>query len=117
VHFNPLRNKRFAPRARFELATDGKEAIVPQVYVGIMRVIIATIVLTLFSGYGVALPNADAPIIRTVGIGHGITLHYVDVGKGTPVIFVHGSLSDGGYWADQIGAKYQSGPLRILGHR
>jgi pimeloyl-ACP methyl ester carboxylesterase len=28
---------------------------------------------------------------------------YVDPGAGTPVIFMHGSLSDGGYWADQIG--------------
>ena len=41
--------------------------------------------------------------IQTVDIGNGIVLHYVDQGKGTPVIFVHGSLSDGGYWADQVG--------------
>src|SRR6266436_3620625 len=40
---------------------------------------------------------------RTVDIGPGITLHYKEAGKGTPVIFVHGSLSNGGYWADQIG--------------
>ncbi len=47
--------------------------------------------------------HADALALRTVDIGNGITLHYVDQGKGTPVIFVHGSLSDGGYWADQAG--------------
>jgi pimeloyl-ACP methyl ester carboxylesterase len=47
---------------------------------------------------------ADAdPIIRTAELGNGIALHYVDEGTGVPVIFVHGSLSDGGYWADQIG--------------
>ena len=40
--------------------------------------------------------------IHAAKIGHGITLHYVDKGTGVPVIFVHGSLSDGGYWADQI---------------
>jgi pimeloyl-ACP methyl ester carboxylesterase len=34
-------------------------------------------------------------------IDGGIKLHYIDLGKGTPVIFVHGSLSDGGYWANQ----------------
>src|SRR5258708_33901689 len=45
----------------------------------------------------------DVPALRTVDIGNGITLHYVDRGKGTPVLFVHGSLSDGGYWADQVG--------------
>jgi|SRR5215467_2513475 len=43
------------------------------------------------------------PTIQTADIGGGIVLHYVDQGKGTPLIFVHGSLSDGGYWADQIG--------------
>src|SRR5882724_1301461 len=76
---------------------DGKESIVPPISVGTIRVVIVTILLALLLGHGVALPNAEAPIIRTVDIGHGITLHYVEVGKGTPVIFVHGSLSDGGY--------------------
>jgi pimeloyl-ACP methyl ester carboxylesterase len=37
-----------------------------------------------------------------MAIGNGITLHYVDEGKGTPVIFVHGSLSDGSYWTNQL---------------
>jgi pimeloyl-ACP methyl ester carboxylesterase len=56
-----------------------------------------------FNSIVVGNTHADAPTIRTVDIGNGITLHYVDQGKGTPVIFVHGSLSDGGYWADQVG--------------
>jgi len=43
------------------------------------------------------------PTIQTADIGNDIVLHYVDQGKGTPLIFVHGSLSDGGYWADQVG--------------
>lgn len=47
-------------------------------------------------------PQADASTIEAVNIGNGITLHYVDQGKGTPVIFVHGSLSDSRYWADQV---------------
>ena len=74
----------------------------PQISSGPVRIVVVMIVLALLSGRGVALPNADASIIRAVDIGHGITLHYVEAGKGTPVIFVHGSLSDGGYWADQI---------------
>jgi pimeloyl-ACP methyl ester carboxylesterase len=77
---------------------------VPQVSAGTIRIVLVTIAfLALLSCHALALPNADAPIIRTVDIGHGITLHYMEAGKGTPVIFVHGSLSDGGYWADQIG--------------
>jgi pimeloyl-ACP methyl ester carboxylesterase len=47
--------------------------------------------------------DAAQPRIHEASIGHGIALHYVDEGKGVPVIFIHGSLSDGGYWADQIG--------------
>ena len=45
---------------------------------------------------------APAPTIKTADIRGGISLHYVEQGSGTPIIFVHGSLSDGGYWADQI---------------
>lgn len=45
---------------------------------------------------------APAPEVKTADIGGGISLHYVEKGSGTPLIFVHGSLSDGGYWADQI---------------
>src|ERR1700732_1587093 len=74
----------------------------PEISNGPIRIVVVTIFLALLSGRGVALPNADASIIRAVDIGHGITLHYVEAGKGTPVIFVHGSLSDRGYWADQI---------------
>jgi pimeloyl-ACP methyl ester carboxylesterase len=51
----------------------------------------------------IAQTKADAPAIKTVAIGNGIVLHYVEEGAGTPVVFVHGSLSDGSYWADQIG--------------
>jgi hypothetical protein len=48
-------------------------------------------------------PAGQCATIQTVDIGNGITLHYVHQGKGTPVIFVHGSLSDGGYCVGQVG--------------
>lgn len=50
---------------------------------------------------------ADGPQIKSVAIGHSVTLHYVEQGKGVPVVFVHGSLSDYGYWQDQMGAFSQ----------
>lgn len=76
----------------------------PKICARPIRNVIVTIALfAVLQGHAVALSNTDAPIIRTVDIGHGITLHYEEMGKGTPVIFVHGSLSDEGYWADQIG--------------
>ncbi len=59
--------------------------------------------LALFSLHSLAQANATSPDLKTADIGHGIVLHYVDQGAGTPVIFVHGSLSDDSYWADQIG--------------
>ncbi|HKT87889.1 MAG TPA: alpha/beta hydrolase [Candidatus Sulfotelmatobacter sp.] len=49
-----------------------------------------------------AQSTEPAPPVKAAKIGHGIVLHYVDQGSGVPVIFVHGSLSDGGYWHDQI---------------
>ena len=67
------------------------------------RVLIFAEALALAAGSSLAQKNAGDPPIHAASIGQGITLHYVDEGTGVPVIFVHGSLSDGGYWADQIG--------------
>ena len=60
------------------------------------------------------LPSAahlqDDPLaIRRVVVSGGIELHYVERGTGVPVVFVHGSLSDGGYWNDQLGRFAASG--------
>src|SRR5262245_2621871 len=61
------------------------------------------LLVALPSAHPLAQLKAAAPTIRTVDVGRGIKLHYVEEGPGVPMIFVHGSLSDGGYWADQIG--------------
>jgi pimeloyl-ACP methyl ester carboxylesterase len=44
----------------------------------------------------------SAPQFKIADIGNGIHLHYAEQGRGTPVIFVHGSLSDYGYWKDEF---------------
>src|SRR6266853_3217478 len=46
---------------------------------------------------------------RKVTVGDGMELHYVERGSGLPVVFVHGSLSDGGFWKDQLGPFVASG--------
>jgi hypothetical protein len=33
--------------------------------------------------------------LRRVVVNHGVELHYVERGTGAPLVFVHGSLSDG----------------------
>ena len=46
-------------------------------------------------------PNIQSP--KMADIGEGIKLNYVESGgSGTPVIFVHGSLSDYTYWQGQM---------------
>ena len=52
---------------------------------------------------GNAQSAAPAAPLKAADIGDGIRLHYMEQGSGTPVVFVHGSLSDGGYWAEQMG--------------
>jgi len=47
--------------------------------------------------------------IRKVTVRDGVELHYVERGSGVPVVFVHGSLSDGGFWNDQLGPFAASG--------
>ena len=56
---------------------------------------------------------APAPILapQVATIRGGIELHYVELGIGAPVIFVHGSLSDYSYWQGQMApfaAKYRA---------
>ncbi len=48
--------------------------------------------------------RAIAVEFKTANIGDGIVIHYAQEGSGTPVIFVHGSLADYGYWKDQVDA-------------
>jgi pimeloyl-ACP methyl ester carboxylesterase len=60
------------------------------------------------------LPSAellkdDALAIRRVVVSGGVELHYGEGGTGASVVFVHGSLSDGGYWNDQLGPFAASG--------
>jgi len=68
-----------------------------------LRVVIVAAAFAMVAGRSLAQKNAPEPQIHAANIGHGVTLHYVDEGSGVPVVFVHGSLSDGGYWAEQIG--------------
>ncbi len=37
-------------------------------------------------------------------IGNGVRLHYAEEGHGTPVVFVHGSISDMSYWNGALNA-------------
>ena len=48
------------------------------------------------------------PALQKVAIGAGIELHYAERGKGTAVIFVHGSLGDYSVWDGQLGAFAKS---------
>ena len=40
---------------------------------------------------------------RKVVVGDGVELHYVERGKGTAVLFVHGTLGDYSAWDAQLG--------------
>lgn len=68
-----------------------------------VRFLILAAVLATVGGSSLGQKNPTGPQVHVASIGHGIALHYLDEGVGVPVIFVHGSLSDEGYWADQIG--------------
>src|ERR1700730_15644748 len=80
-----------------------REAIVSKISTRTRRIVTVTILFGILTAHCGAVTNADAPILQTANIGPGLALHYVEQGTGTPLIFVHGSLSDGGYWADQVG--------------
>ena len=41
------------------------------------------------------------PELKSIFI-NGDSIHYIDVGKGSPVVFVHGALSDYRIWRNEI---------------
>lgn len=83
-------------------------AVHPEVHVLIRLIedpwlLTIALMVTVLPCYGAAQANNAEPAIRVADIGDGITLHYMEEGTGVPLIFVPGSLSDGGYWANQMG--------------
>jgi pimeloyl-ACP methyl ester carboxylesterase len=70
----------------------------------IMALAGALLTLGFAPGCSLGASQAEAPQATsgTVAIGGGITLHYIEEGSGTPVVFVHGSLSDYEYWRQQL---------------
>lgn len=74
---------------------------------------IACTLLLMLTGLSSSLAGQtehEAPLtVRKVIVSHGVELHYVERGTGVSVVFVHGSLSDGGYWTDQVIAFANAG--------
>jgi non-heme chloroperoxidase len=69
----------------------------------------AVVTLAALSAPSASQVRDESPAIQKVTVGDGVELHYVERGAGVPVVFVHGSLSDGGYWNDQVAAFAASG--------
>src|SRR5437660_7756027 len=59
-------------------------------------------VLTASPSFSVAQSKDESLEIRKVTVGDGVELHYAERGSGIPVVFVHGSLSEGGFWNEQV---------------
>src|SRR4030095_10498070 len=53
------------------------------------------------SGKTTQIADKSAPEIKSILI-NGDSIHYIDIGKGDPVVFVHGSLGDFRTWAGQM---------------
>src|SRR5579872_354465 len=53
--------------------------------------------------------QGDTPTLKTIVVRDGVELHYEERGQGIPVVFVHGSLSDGSYWHDQLAPFAEAG--------
>lgn len=64
-------------------------------------------ILALVAAFLPAAVEAAPSRTATFGVArlsNGISLHYADEGHGEPVIFVPGSLTDYGYWENQVEA-------------
>lgn len=52
---------------------------------------------------GIVANAQDKPVQSRQIRANGVDLHYVDEGRGTPVVFVHGAVNDQRYWEPQRG--------------
>lgn len=69
-----------------------------------MRFLSSLLTLLLIAGCsGVGMPKQDAPQMRVASV-NGVELAYLEQGKGEPVVFVHGSMSDYRLWEPQRAA-------------
>src|SRR5262245_2805333 len=73
-----------------------------------MRLMLRWTVLSLPALLAMSSPSAGQtdgpPELRKVTVGDGVELHYVERGKGVPVLFVHGTLGDYSVWDGQLGS-------------
>jgi pimeloyl-ACP methyl ester carboxylesterase len=59
--------------------------------------------LLLFAVPEFSLPQpAEPPEPKKVSVADGVELHYIEQGKGIPVVFVHGTIGDYGVWHDYL---------------
>ena len=70
---------------------------------------VALVALAAYPGSAAAQTENTALALKKVTVRDGVELHYEERGQGTPVISVHGSLSDGSYWHDQLAPFAEAG--------
>jgi esterase len=57
----------------------------------------------------VAQAQNETLALKKIVVRDGVEFHYEERGQGIPVIFVHGSLSDGSYWHDKLAPFAEAG--------
>ncbi|MGA7928666.1 MAG: alpha/beta hydrolase [Candidatus Sulfotelmatobacter sp.] len=85
--------------------TSGKTISIPVWFV--IAVVLTS--LATFPALHGAQTHDDTSALKKIVVRDGVELHYEERGDGTPLIFVHGSLSDGSYWHDQLAPFAQAG--------
>jgi pimeloyl-ACP methyl ester carboxylesterase len=79
----------------------------------IISVVLAAVAA--FPASFVAQAQDDTPLLKKIVVRDRVELHYEERGQGTPVIFVHGSLSDGSYWHDQM-APFAKAAFHVIAY-
>jgi pimeloyl-ACP methyl ester carboxylesterase len=73
------------------------------------RLFLVLFALTGLSPSLTAQIQVSASALKRIAVRDEVELSYEEHGQGTPVVFVHGSLSDGSYWHDQLAHFAEAG--------
>jgi pimeloyl-ACP methyl ester carboxylesterase len=81
----------------------------------VQRSLASAVLIALAAASLTAQGQGDTPTLKKIVVRDGVELHYEERGQGIPVVFVHGSLSDGSYWHDQLAPFAQAG-FRVIAY-
>jgi pimeloyl-ACP methyl ester carboxylesterase len=81
--------------------------------------IVSIVFVTIFVGCSISLKDPIVPVANTYYLHEGVNIHFKDVGRGRPIVFIHGfgaSLDSWRFMVESLKNEYRLVLLDLKGH-